>query len=318
MDRIGYIGSSDAAPIIGISPFKSRLDVWAEKRGEKEPDEGSLAMALGTYMEGFIRFAYEEEHGEHIVSVPQRTHPEHEWMRTRLDGKVKGLPIAYEAKTSRMPFDWGEEIPRYYVPQVQHHLAVTGYDACRVVAMIGGSLPLKVYTVERNDEYIADLIEVEREFWFRNVIEGIEPEPDGTESAAAFLARRHPADTEPLRVATPEEATLVWEFKNLDIVADQYARLRDEAKQRLIQRIGAAAGIEGPGFKITHKRSKDGVRVGWEQVATSLENLIIDATLHGRYTPRPEEPDLPTLVSLYSEIRPGTRRFLPTIEEEIK
>lgn len=315
MERIGYIGSSDAAPIIGISPFKSRLDVWLEKRGEKEADEASPAMMLGTYMEPFIRAMYEIAHGEHIVSVPQREHPEHPWMRTRLDGKVKGQPIAYEAKTARMPFDWGETIPPYYVPQVQHHLAVTGYDACRVVAMIGGALPLKVYTVERDEDYIRDLIEVESEFWFRNVIEGIQPEPDGNPAAEEFIRRRHPADTEPLRVATPEEYLLVQEWHAAKAALDAQERTTDELRQKITARIGDAAGIEGPGFRVTWKKNKDSIRVGWEQVADSLRTMIDEATRDGRFQHRPGDPGFDEIVSLYTAVKEGPRVFRASIEE---
>ena len=103
MDRQGYLGGSDAAAIIGISPFRSRLDVWAEKRGTAEPVVETPSMMLGLYMEPFIRAVHEAATGEKIVSVPQKTHPEHPWMRARLDGKVKGKPVVYEAKTASMP-----------------------------------------------------------------------------------------------------------------------------------------------------------------------------------------------------------------------
>ena len=32
-DRIGYLGGSDAAVVLGISPWKSRYQLWCEKTG---------------------------------------------------------------------------------------------------------------------------------------------------------------------------------------------------------------------------------------------------------------------------------------------
>jgi predicted phage-related endonuclease len=236
-------------------------------------------------------------------------------MRTRLDGKVKGKPIAYEAKTSRMPFDWGETIPPYYVPQVQHHLAVTGYDACRVVAMIGGSLPLKTYTVERDDRYIRDLIEVESEFWFKNCVEKIAPEPDGIPAAEEFIRRRHPAEKADTRVATPEETILVRDWHAARATLDAQERVADELRQRIMARIGDAAGIDGPGFKITWKKNKDSSRTGWEEVALSLKRMIDEATRDGRFEHRPGDPGYDEIVGLYTVTKEGPRVFRATIEE---
>lgn len=320
MDRTGYLGGSDAAPIIGISPFKSRLDVWAQKRGEAPPQVETPAMMLGLYLEPFLRAVHEAATGEKIVSVPQKTHPEFPWMRARLDGKIKGKPIVYEAKTAAFGFDWTETIPRYYVPQLQHYLAVTGWGEARVVAMIGGRLPLREYTVWRDDDYIRDLVEVESEFWFKNVIEGIEPDPDGGAAAEDFLRRRHPVETEPLRVATPEEAALVRSYKKVELALADIERDKETVKQLIMARIGDAVGIEGEGFRVTLKKTKDVSKTDWAAVSVGLEQMIETAMSEGRFTLRPaadpnKEPSFPELVSVNTTVREGTRRFLPQIED---
>ena len=33
------IGGSDAGTIMGINPYRSRLSLWMEKTGQKEPDD---------------------------------------------------------------------------------------------------------------------------------------------------------------------------------------------------------------------------------------------------------------------------------------
>lgn len=36
-ERKKGIGGSDAATILGLNPYKSNIDLWAEKTGKKEP-----------------------------------------------------------------------------------------------------------------------------------------------------------------------------------------------------------------------------------------------------------------------------------------
>jgi predicted phage-related endonuclease len=39
MERIGFIGSSDAAAVLGLSRWKTPLQIWAEKTGQVVPDD---------------------------------------------------------------------------------------------------------------------------------------------------------------------------------------------------------------------------------------------------------------------------------------
>mgnify|MGYP000710176240 CR=1 FL=1 len=56
-----------------------------------------------------------------------------------------------EAKTSRSDRGWKapDVIPPYYVPQVQHYLAVTGAEVADVPVLFGGS-DYQKFTVERD------------------------------------------------------------------------------------------------------------------------------------------------------------------------
>ena len=58
--------------------------------------------------------------------------------------------------------------------QIQHYMAVTGLKKTYIAALIGGN-HFVYKTVERDDEMIADIIEMERRFWEENVLGGEEP-----------------------------------------------------------------------------------------------------------------------------------------------
>ena len=53
--------------------------------------------------------------------------------------------------------------PEYYV-QIQHYLAVTGWDTWYLAALIGNKR-FVWYTVPRNDEDIKEIMEREEAFW---------------------------------------------------------------------------------------------------------------------------------------------------------
>ena len=58
------IGGSDVAAIMGLSPWKSPLEVWLEKTNRAEsPDlSGKEAVAMGTELEGDVLEMYRRRH----------------------------------------------------------------------------------------------------------------------------------------------------------------------------------------------------------------------------------------------------------------
>ncbi|HEC61285.1 MAG TPA: hypothetical protein ENI27_03415 [bacterium] len=61
--RAYSIGASEAGAIMSLNPYKSPLDVYLEKTGEKQPDEENLAMTIGTFMEPLARRLFTKETG---------------------------------------------------------------------------------------------------------------------------------------------------------------------------------------------------------------------------------------------------------------
>ena len=57
MNRIGFIGSSDISVILGLNPFKTMLQLWAEKTGVVKPKDLSdnEAVEWGTRLERVVK-----------------------------------------------------------------------------------------------------------------------------------------------------------------------------------------------------------------------------------------------------------------------
>ena len=217
------IGGSDAAVILGLSPWKTVLQLWAEKRGILEPEnlDDKEWIRWGTRLEPVICEAYSEETGREIVVQDQViTHPDHPFMIGHIDRRtidpVKGTGVL-EVKNvgARMSKDWTDEPPLIYQIQLQHYLAITGDQWGSLAALVGGQ-SFRWADIERNDAFIEKLIAKEAEFW-RMVEENEQPITTGKDNA--FMAQLY----------TPVEGKAI----ELPVHASELDVLLKEAKEQI-------------------------------------------------------------------------------------
>ena len=198
--RTTGIGGSDVAAILGLSKWKTPLQVYQEKRGEIAPQADNDAMRWGRYLEPVVRQAYADETGNEVRVIDQIVrHPIYEHMIANLDGFVipeAGPRRVFEAKTARTADGWGEpgsdQIPQPYLLQVQHYMAVTGFIVADVAVLIGGS-DFRLYEVPEDRELQEMLVGAEHDFWQR-VQRGDPPEPVTVADAVARWGRSSRAD----------------------------------------------------------------------------------------------------------------------------
>lgn len=179
-ERRTGIGGSDVAAILGINPWRTAYDVWQEKRQLVEPQEPNNAMWVGTMLEPAIRQMYADRTG-FIVEKPDHSFvsAKYNFMRANLDGIVKNDGRLLEIKTAGNSNNWGaegtDEIPDYYLTQVQHYMLVKEAELCDVAVLIGGR-DFRIYQVKADKELQSMLVDAESDFW-QKVVDGIPPEP---------------------------------------------------------------------------------------------------------------------------------------------
>jgi len=258
-ERALFIGSSDAAPAIGVSPWKTALQLWLEKRGEAEPEPENDAMHLGKLLEPVVLSMFTRRTGNRVLAHQQRfIHPEYPWMACTVDGLTDDGTVV-EAKTAnwRVAEKFGEEgtdaIPEEYVIQTTHAMAVTGANLAIVPVLLGGD-DLRIYRVERNDGLIAVLIEREQAFW-RMVQEGRAPEPDWEHETTNQVLN---AMYEPQggTVHLDDQAVTYfetyWQAKRAEAAAQ---KVKKTAKAHLLALMGHASCAMLPnGSKMTRKK----------------------------------------------------------------
>jgi putative phage-type endonuclease len=178
-ERRRGIGGSDVAAILGLSKWKTPLQVYLDKRGESELTPDNESMLWGRALEPVIRQQYSERTGR-AVRVPEKMlySLDYPFMLANLDGFTDDRRVL-EIKTARYGDDWGEpgtdEVPVAYLLQVQHYMAVTGLEVADVAVLIGGS-DFRLYEVPSDRELQEMMIQREAEFWQR-VVDENPPEP---------------------------------------------------------------------------------------------------------------------------------------------
>lgn len=176
------IGGSDVAAICGMNPYKSPLAVYLDKTDQLPPTEDNPKMKAGRILEPVIADWFKEETGYKVWRqncIFQ--HREHPIMLANIDRWLPGENAGLECKnTSEYNrddwFDGYEEvIPVSYQLQANHYMAVTGADRWFVAVLIGG-WDFQWRVIERDENIVQRLIQIETSFWSEYVEKNIPPE----------------------------------------------------------------------------------------------------------------------------------------------
>lgn len=197
MLRKNGIGGSDAGAVCGLNPYVSPLEVYFSKtcEGVDEGAPDNEAMREGRDLEDYVARRFMEASGLKVrranVMYASREHP---FMIADVDRLVTGREngiTGLECKTAN-PYSaekWKDgKIPAHYIMQCYHYMAVLDAQLWYIAVMVYGR-EFKYIKLERDEEIIQQLIRIEENFWKRNVMARVMPEPDGSDAAETFINR---------------------------------------------------------------------------------------------------------------------------------
>ena len=294
--RKGGVGSSDAAAAVGLSPYKSRLELWLEKTGRAAANDDHQGMDdprfWGTLLEPYVAVAYQQKTDHKVRKVNAvLQHPTFPFMLANIDREVVGSADVQilECKTagefgSRL---WRDGVPEYVQLQVQHQLAVTGKGAADVAVLLCGQ-KLEVHRIERDEEVISRLVVLESQFW-EYVVTDTPPPADGSESAARALRHLYQGNDTTLDFTGNAELGNTFDaLADLDQEIAAKERDAERLKQAIQQAMGDASKAAFANGVVTFKRAKDGSRLDMKALAAVY----------------------PDIAARYTVTTPGSRRFL--------
>ena len=237
------IGGSDASVVCGVSRYKSPVELWLDKTGQLPPQEAGEAAYWGTQLEPFVWAEFTKRTGIDVQCVRQLLQSgELPFMLANLDG-ICEVPdygtYVFEAKTASAykAGEWEDTIPDEYQLQIQHYLAVTGYAGAYIAVLIGGNT-FRWKFVERDEELISMLIDLETDFW-KHVQDGTSPPLDASDASAKFLAQRFPNSTPKSQITLPDTAAdLLVQYDEACAELEAVTRRKQEAENLLKEMMG--------------------------------------------------------------------------------
>lgn len=248
-DRHRYLGSSDAAAALNMSPWRTAVELWLEKRGTLTPFEGNAATHWGQLLEPLLRQEYADLTGRSVrLPLERIDHPTVRFVAAHPDGITNDGRLL-ELKTARTSEGWGvpgtDEIPECYTIQVQHQLMVTQLPIADVAVLFGGS-DFQLYEVPADRELQANILEGEIDFW-QFVTSGEQPPLDyRTPRAVAIVKRLYPG-TDGRTVDADEHCVRVRaELETAKELLDAATNGRDAALAELLNVMGESALLRFP------------------------------------------------------------------------
>ena len=228
--RKQYIGGSDAAAILGISRYKTPLQVWAIKTGEIVPPDidDVVAVKLGKKLEQTVAEFFEDATGKKLARVNNTIyHPDYPFLAANIDRRVIGEEAGFEAKTTNQfkQSEWEkEEIPVEYLIQCIHCMAVTGWPVWYIAVLIGNQKFLWK-KIERQNKVIDDLVKKEVAFWNNFVVPKIMPmQITSEDSSILYVLFPHAAEESVIELG--DDASKICE--SLDSMKADYNVLEKE------------------------------------------------------------------------------------------
>lgn len=207
IDRSRFLGGSDAAAVMGLSPWATPVELWQQKTGrvpKAEPDAAQRKrFDRGHRLEPFIRDMTIDKLREQglrveLVTFNERYQdPEHAFLSCEVDFELRlwgdvvigdtvhtldGEHINADAKsvTGFARKKWGEidteDVPIEYAAQFMHGLMVTGRRYCLVAALRSFD-DVDIFWTVRDDETIAGMRPKLVEFWQQHVLADVPPDP---------------------------------------------------------------------------------------------------------------------------------------------
>ena len=243
------IGGSDAATILGISPFTTARDLYYDKLKIVPFDDSEsnwVAKKMGHLLEDLVAEIFHVKTGYRIYQIKKMFyHPVHTFMLADIDyfvelpgGRTAILEIKttnYNAKDHWWSEDGQEIVPLNYEAQGRHYMAVMNIDEVFYCCLYGNNEDeVIIRHIDRDRDYEAELIALEQDFWENHILTGMPP--PYTEDGDLILnsVRRHfgPAD--------PSAPELILEG-NMALLIPRYLELQTQrnAEKRNYEHIEA-------------------------------------------------------------------------------
>jgi len=221
-DRNKGIGGSDIPVILGLTKWKTPVQLYLEKIGKikDEPRDSNSEhlLDMGKMLEPYVIKQFEKDTGLTVTRQQEIiTHPKYNFLYGTIDGMCGNLILEIKT-TSSLVRSWNEGVPPYVKAQVAYYCNLTNADGAKIVTLFRDTGEIRTYTYERDIVQENEIIKYAVDFW-DSVTKQVPPMPfDYTDVQLLFKEVK----SEKKVVATNEDITII----------SKMAKLKNEIKER--------------------------------------------------------------------------------------
>ena len=284
--RRGFLGASDISAVMGLNPYATAGDVYLSKtQNLTDEKDDSEPIEIGNMLEDVLcRWAAESEgldvfrevrhvgangifaanldaQAYKVVGDPAEVIACDNIEATDIPATFQLLPIAIEAKTSSLGWQWGDdddELPIHVVVQAESQIYCGDLDLVHVPALLAknGRLARRMYQVPRRDDIIENILAYCEPWWEKHVLGGIAPldTPPRLDNAKRIIVEAGK------RIELVDEVVIkVEEWRKYRDERLAYEKAEKAAQAAVILALGdAELGILPDGRAVTRKLTRGG------------------------------------------------------------
>jgi putative phage-type endonuclease len=289
--RAKSLGGSDVGAVLGLSKYRSAVDVWMEKTGKEVASRDSLPLRFGQFAESFVASEYALATGLSLVTHDAAVvHSEYSYMHGHIDRFVMSddLPLIgdngrmtasriLECKTAN-PFsqsEWGEagsdQVPLSYLVQCVWYMMLTNIDRTDL-AVLFGNADFRIYEISRDLELEQMILERAKSFWAKHVLTDTPPLATSESDYKTLFSK----STVNKSIEAPTETcVLIKKLKSLNEQIDHYEAEVSQIKQSIMGQMQDAEVLTFQGQTLaTWKAPKPSLRLDSKRLSEEHPDLV--------------------------------------------
>ena len=248
------ITGTDAGAILGLNPYRSAFQVYHDKISDTIENIDSEAMRQGRDLEEYVAQRFTEATGLKVRRANAiYQNEEHPLLLADFDRLIVGQKAGLECKTVS-PFSadkWADgKIPAHYMAQVNHYLAVSGFDCWYIAALIFGK-ELVIHKIISDKAVLDNLIAEEEHFGKYNVMPEIAPTPTGSEGDTQQINQMYFDDDKSKTADLNAVRDLLDKRQSLSDQIEQLEQEKTAIEQQVKLEMQDAAYGTAPGYKVS-------------------------------------------------------------------
>lgn len=264
------IGGSDAASVLGLNPYKSSMSVYLEKipltddikfvdnidhlitgnidnltnigidnLENNETDDlveknKNYKMELGNKLEEFVAKEFCLKTGKKVRNINGiLKNDKYPFAIANIDRAVVGEKAFLECKVTGSYFKkvWEVGVPIHIQIQVNHYMAVTGATHCYVCALVSNE-GLYIHKIDRDEEIIEEIMNMEAMFWNQCVLGDNIPSPDGSSDYSNVLKEYYKNSKEE-EILLFEQENIIERYDEINMLSKEIENEKKKIEQHI-------------------------------------------------------------------------------------